>query len=174
MEKKFCEKISADAAKNCSRAEIFIMQHFEKKIAPKNARRLAKHILICEKCRELFVTMDEAAEAVIFDAPENFTESVMRAVRTLHAKKTETHALRFVWGISALIIGIALFFFRDSNLLTNFFVNYFSPAMEKFSGVFDFSVFSVSFDGLGLSALILVAVMGILLYALHNEETANA
>jgi hypothetical protein len=142
------------------------MQHFDKKIKPKNAQQLAKHILICEKCRELYLAMDEAAEAVLSDAPENFTESVMAAVREI-PKKSETYALRFVWGISALIIGIGLFFTQD----LNYFANIFSPAIEKIVSVFDFQV---SIDGLGLTALLLVAVMGILLYVLHNEEAAKA
>ena len=154
---------------DCSQSEIYIMQHFDKKIKPKNAQRLAKHILTCENCRELYLLMDETHETI--EAPENFTESVMQAVRKIPVatpkKQDGQLSLRLVWGFSALIIAVGLFVVQDLTHIANMLL----PIVESISGVFDFNV---AIDGLGFTALLLVAIMSVLLYVLHNQEHVKA
>ena len=156
----------------CSQAEIYIMQHFDKTIKPKNAQKLAKHILTCENCRELYFTMDEAAEfaeATDFtEAPEGFAESVMKEVRrvapAIPEKKEEKSVLRLVWGFCALIMAVCMFVMQDLTRLTNRLV----PLIDSISG------FNISIDYLGFTALLLVVIMSVLLYVLNNEESAKA
>jgi hypothetical protein len=145
------------------------MQHFDKTIKPKNAQRLAKHVLTCEACRSLYLVMDEAV--CENEAPENFTESVMEAVRGMAQpapKKEDCRlTLRLVWGFSALIMALGLFVIQDLTRLAERL----TPIADRIVNAFDFSI---SVDGLGFTALLLVAIMGILLYVLNNEESAKA
>jgi len=184
---------------DCKQSEIFMMQHFEKTIKPANASRLAKHVLICEPCRELYLTLDEAMECANAEefskAPESFTESVMAMVRAeeLYSKvvavtvTADSEAggqiiLRIIWSISAILLGIGLLFMLNPDMLSALMEAY--PVMETVvnvfysAGVFISNVgeriaqsgISFSADNLGVTALLFVAVMGTLLYVLHSGE----
>jgi len=140
------------------------MQHFDKTIKPKNSQRLAKHILTCEKCRKLYILMDEATETTLTEAPETITKSVMEAVRKIPViKADEQIALRIIWGLSALVMGILLFFVKD----LSYFSNISLPPIDSIVNTFDFTV---SVNSMGFSALLLATMMAVLLYVLHNEE----
>ncbi|MCL2047273.1 MAG: hypothetical protein FWG87_00975 [Defluviitaleaceae bacterium] len=170
---------------NCSRAESYIMKQFDSDppkvgMSPrslnsfradtihKNAQQLAKHVLACEKCRALYLAMDEAAEvaqADLTDAPPNFTEAVMRTVRGLPKKEAGVYfPMRLVWGVSMLVFAAALFFVEQVSHAANILI----AAVGEVLG--DVSSISGTMNGLGVTALLLVAFMSVLLYVLHNDE----
>jgi len=140
---------------DCQKAEILIMQHFEKTIKPANASKLAKHVLTCELCRELYVTLDEAMDFAnttneeLTPAPESFTNSVMAMVRaeepyakavlvtaeaasqmevTITKPETGGVILRIIWGFSAILLGVVMLFIFDPDLFYSVAGGY--PIME--------------------------------------------
>lgn len=175
---------------DCKQAEIFIMQHFEKKIAPENARALVSHVLTCEGCRENYLALDEAFEFAdggeLIAAPKNFTEKIMAAVRAeaVAAKASQKNSLplvyRIIWGAAAVLFGIALYFALNPAAfyslpapvvdgvlnLRDAFGNFAARAAE-WSAAHEFSF---SADIFGVTALFFVAVMGTLLFVLHSGE----
>jgi hypothetical protein len=175
------------------------MQHFEKKIKPPDARRLAKHIFICEPCREIYLTLDEASEiyhAEEFEnAPQNFTENIMVKVRAekMRASVTVTEnsagiqtVFKIIWSVSAIIFAIGLTFMLNPDLFHALTAAYpFAQnaigAMQTF-GVFagtlaeSISQIGMNFsaESFGITALVFAAVIGTLLYVLHSTEKAKA
>jgi|GEM_PF-1000271 len=75
---------------NCNSYENLMMRHFEKTISPQDAHKLMKHVLLCEHCRELYLTLDEATESVLKAPPANFTDKVMTTVRECARRTAET------------------------------------------------------------------------------------
>ncbi|MDR0272063.1 MAG: hypothetical protein LBI27_01940 [Clostridiales bacterium] len=180
---------------DCKQSEIYMMQHFEKTITPPNARELAKHVLICKKCRELYLTFDVAAEVSLnlTEAPENFTESVMTAVRAEARSKEitidyEAHGqtvLRIIWGLGAVLFGFGLLLMFNPEWFNSLTQTY--PSVEGImNAIYSAGVFingaaeSISqgvlitelpiSDGFAFAALAFAAVIGILLYVLHSGE----
>ena len=172
---------------DCKQSEIYIMQHFEKTITPINARRLAKHVLICENCRELYLTFDEAVEFTeaedLQTAPENFTEAVMTKVRaetaqieiSVHSETKGLLILRIVWGFSALLFGVGMMFILSPDLLNYLTETY--PAISSAGAYISEAADKLAQGGhtfindtLAVSALLFVAVTGTLLFVLHNGE----
>ncbi|MCL1843798.1 MAG: hypothetical protein FWF79_08295 [Defluviitaleaceae bacterium] len=163
----------------CKKAEKFFMQYFEKKIEPKNAIKLAKHIKTCENCRELYLVFDEAA---VFNenpgqklepVPQNFTDSVMAAISAdaKNAAYGKAKSLaQMIFGGAAIIFGLLLAFV-------------FEPVVGAFSGAglfmrdvaerFSQSDALLSVENMGVVALLFVAIPGILLYILQNGERIN-
>lgn len=180
---------------DCKQYELFIMQHFDRVIEPENASRLAKHILTCEKCRQLYLTLDEVMDfvsdenAVLSEAPANFTEAVMAGVRAekelvaaTYLTKTNGGSLvsRFIGAFNAVLFGLGITFALNPDIL------YLLPAptVENTLSVFS-SIGAVlnniaswveqagatlSSESLGITALLFVAVIGTLLFVLHSGE----
>ena len=182
---------AAPIGMKCKQAELLIMHHFEKTIEPADATKLAKHVMECEACRELYLVLDEGMEFAAEEAelpPVDFTESVMDKVRELPvyvkpvAKADISEmVLRVLWGFSAIILGVVLFFIFNPDTLASLSAAY--PVVNSVIGalasmgatvavVFEW----VSQDGvfaagdMGIAALLFVGVMGALLYVLHNGE----
>lgn len=178
---------------DCNQSELYMMQHFEKTIEPKNAKALAEHVLTCDSCRELYLTMDEAMDGFeLVAAPDNFTESVMGKVRELPVYSKPAVAissggvsivLRILWGISAIMLGVGLFFIFNPDLFTALAGSY--SAMESvinaLSGVGTAMVGAFEWlaqvsdpaaaGNLSIIALLFVAVTGSLLYVLHSGNS---
>lgn len=188
---------------NCKKAETFTMQHFEKNIKPANARKLAMHVLICKGCREFYLTLDEAMDtaneetfAALSHAPENFTDSIMAIICTERAylcrvqssfshKTNGWFALRILWGFSAVFLGVCLLFALNPDLL------YYLAGAYPVVGDIATALNSVALfigdaaewaaqnaallsgESLGITALLFVAVMGTLLYVLHDTPSAR-
>jgi len=164
-----------------------MMQYFEKTIKPKDSCKLAKHILVCEACRELYLTFDEAMDCVaeVTQAPENFTQSVMERV---HAEKpysgttaeTVRLAPRILAAVNIILFGIGFMFALNPDIIYTLP----QPVVENLLSVLT-SVGSAlniaaewvthvthSFSGIGVTALLFVIVMGTLLFVLHSGEKA--
>lgn len=173
----------------CSKTENLMMQHFEKTIKPKNAQRLAKHVISCGGCRELYLAFDEAAEyaeslaaegAEKLDAPPlGFTESVMAKVRAEipQVNAGELVASRFLWGIGALILGLGLMLALNPQLvyylpesLSLAFYAVVSSVGGFFYGISAQSGTAFPVEGLSATALFFVAVMGLLLCVLQRGD----
>ena len=184
---------------NCEKFELLIMQHFEQTIEPASAAELTKHVLRCENCRELYLMMDEATDETSEDilAPVNFTASVMDKVRELPVyQKPETQkikesgmfTLRILWGFSAIIFGVGVLFMFNPDLLTALagsypivysIVDFITAVGMAVGGVMEWLSMAFAPAGaaneLGVIALLFVAVMGVLLFALNNSgHSVNA
>ena len=103
---------------DCNQAELAMMEHMEKTIHPARARDLAEHTMHCESCREYYIGFDMALE-VLNDAelstpPADFTQNIMDQVLKLPAhsipEPRASTALRVLWGLGAIFLGIALLF----------------------------------------------------------------
>jgi len=103
---------------DCNQADLAMMEQMEKSIHPSRAKDLATHLLKCESCREYYVGFDMALD-VLSDAelsvpPVHFTTNIMAHVRRLPAHTPPqpgvTPALRVLWGLGAIFLGIALLF----------------------------------------------------------------
>jgi len=185
---------------DCNQSELYIMQHFEKTIEPKHAKELAEHVLSCESCRELYLSMDDAMDFVmetthgrleLMEAPANFTESVMGKVRALPAYSKQTVAvvvssggvsivLRVLWGISAILLGVGLLFIFNPEWLAGSY-----PVLESImNSISNFGVAMVgafewlaqvsdpaAVGNLSIIALLFVALTGSLLYVLHSGNS---
>jgi anti-sigma factor RsiW len=102
---------------NCQQADHAFMLYADKTIKPAAASALAKHVLTCDDCRELFLAFDEALDDISqFDdpAPADFTAHVMKAVRELPpytqaaTRALSDVAIRVFWGLCAVLLGISL------------------------------------------------------------------
>jgi len=103
---------------DCNQAELAMMEHMEKTIHPARARDLAQHVMHCESCREYYIGFDMALD-VLSDAelsvpPVHFTQNIMAQVCRLPAytppQPRATTAMRILWGLGAIFLGIALLF----------------------------------------------------------------
>ena len=178
---------------DCHKAQTAIMQQIEKTIKPADARDLTKHILKCEDCRDLYLAMDEAAElpeAELTAAPDDFMQQVMAQVHQLPAYTTPVAArgqmgLRVLWGLSAVIFGVGLFFFLNPDLVYTL-VNTYPAAAAIRDGLQAIGAFGANalewiaqsagtatfadMPSMSIGALVLVGVMGTLIYVLHRME----
>jgi len=175
---------------DCKLIELLIMQHFDKTIEPADAKKLAEHVMACESCRELYLVMDESMEvAEKFDdlakgfPPVDFTESVMNQVRELPAhSKPETAAstetggsvvLRLLWGMSAIILGAGIWLMSLAEVppVVDSVIYALTSVGVAIAGVFDGLAQNGGAGGnLSVVALLFVAMMGTLLFVLHNGE----
>ena len=173
---------------NCKKYENLMMQHFDGKIQPRDACELAKHVLVCETCRELYLTFDESAECAqeITPAPENFTKHVMAAVReekkysAAKEKNENSFAPRLLAAFNVVLLGLGFMFALNPDII------YFLPppvlenllsalssvgaAMNAAAEWTAQTVHSVSAEGIGVIALIFAAITGVLLFVLQNGE----
>jgi len=184
---------------DCNLAELYMMHHFEKTISPEDAQALAQHLMVCEACRESYVMFDENMECfteqvdfVMAEPPADFTENVMTKVRGMAAYskviiKSESPAggqiiLRVLWGFSAVLIGALVFFFFNPDMFAAF-AETFPVAYSIQNAFIEFGTFlsgslasvaqsaaPVASDNLSVTAILFVAVMGTLLFILHNGE----
>ncbi|MCL2372388.1 MAG: hypothetical protein FWC78_03185 [Defluviitaleaceae bacterium] len=170
---------------DCKQSELAMMQHFDKIIHPKTARKLAKHILTCQSCRELFLLMDESAEIELVEAPAGFTQTVMAKVNTAGAYSPQDR-LAFpgmLWGLVAIIAGALLIAVANTDLINTITNGY--PLMEMIMYVFGDAVVAVrmtaerfmhgirelNLDGwLSISALALSMMMIGLLAVLYKDD----
>ena len=176
---------------DCSQSEIFMMQHFEKTIKPKNANALARHVLSCESCRELYLAFDEGFDisaGELTEAPSGFTESVMGKVREFpDYKKAVTGsisvALRVLWGLSAIVTGIVLLFifnphwigilgetFPAADTVIDAIAGFGAIISTIFTGTYQNGGVYDSVRDSGIAALLFVTLAGTLLFVLHNGE----
>jgi len=103
---------------DCIQAELAMMEHMEKTILPPRARDLAQHVLECETCREYYIGFDMAfdvlSDEVLKIPPTNFTHNIMAQVRKLPAhapaEPSASPAMRVMWGLGAIFLGVALLF----------------------------------------------------------------
>ena len=166
-----------------------MMQHFDhvEHLSPEKAQDLAKHILICKACREIYLTFDEISETVesdtkqIANTPTGFTEAVMEKVRGGLA------TVRILWGLGAIISGTVLLFMYNTDWLAA--LSQAHPAIDTvistLASVGEFfrrasewlqqgvTPYSATANNYGIFALAIVALMGTLLIVLHNGEKVN-
>ena len=181
---------------DCNQADLAMMEQMEKTIHPSRAKDLAAHLLNCESCREYYVGFDMALD-VLSDAqlsvpPVHFTQNIMAQVRRLPAhtpsQPSVTPALRILWGLGAIFLGIALLFAFNpewlqaitaaspaiDGMLTAlgsarlFFADMLeglAPASQGANGIAELSLFNVS--------LAFVFVMAALLLVLQRSEKSH-
>jgi len=182
---------------DCNQASIAMMEHMEKTIQPAQARDLATHVLECESCREYYIGLDMALD-VLDDAelsipPADFTPAVMSEVRKLpahtpaEAVERASVALRVLWGLSAIFLGVGLLFAFNPEWLSA--VTEASPVVQNvlgamgtawqfISGLIDGLVSSYQgANGSSLSvtsvAIVFVVIMGVLLVVLQRSEKSH-
>ena len=174
----------------CKQSEIFMMEHFEKTISPKNAKELAQHVLSCASCRTLYLMFDEVAEFAaeeIVAAPEGFTSAVMTSVRaeateTVKAKAPDMQVfMQILWGLSAIFMGVGSYFIFNPDVLAGLATTH--PIVDGFvhaagvvgtffsSGAQWFMHMEVSaVSGLSAVALFFVVMLGAVLTVLYRDE----
>jgi len=182
----------------CSQAEIAMLQHMETTISLKDARRLAQHVQECQSCREYYLAFDEtmeyaAAEIDWKEAPESFTAAVMAAVHhmPIHSKPEVVEeikrnglvTLHILWGASAILFGIALFFAFNpdsfTSLINSFpifdsiatFITGIGASLSQALGNMRYNHTIES--SLGIAALLFVLILGSLLVVLHKDERTS-
>ena len=181
---------------DCNQAQFAMMEHMEQTIHPAQASKLAKHVLECESCREYFVGFDMALDVLgdeeLSAPPTDFTMAVMNEVKKLPAHapaqpaESTSVAIRVLWGLSAIFLGVSLLFVFNPEWLTAIIesspvvegiLGAFGAAWQFIAGVFDGVVPSYQASTGGLSmfniAIVFVAVMGILLVVLHRSEKSH-
>ncbi|MCL2404636.1 MAG: hypothetical protein FWC92_03705 [Defluviitaleaceae bacterium] len=103
---------------DCNQAGLAMMEHMEKTIQPASARDLAQHVMHCESCREYYIGIDMAldvlSEEELSVPPVHFTQNIMAHVRRLPVhtppQPSATPAIRILWGLGAIVLGVALLF----------------------------------------------------------------
>jgi hypothetical protein len=183
---------------DCKSAGDAMLLYADKKIKPAKASALAKHLLTCESCKEYFMAFEEMSEAALSEefkmeeAPAGFTESVMKKVGRLPVCEPRYANLpdiliRVFWGLSAVIIGAALFLMYNTDASAAFIAAY--PRLEGFAryinalGVSLTQAFDLSASALinlgtenaldiqsGFLALFFVALLAIVLFVLQRGE----
>ena len=177
---------------DCKHAELAMMAHVEKSILPADAKDLAQHLMGCEVCREYFVGFDMALEVLddekLSVPPINFTQNVMAKVNKLpaHSQAGVSVALRVIWGLGAIVLGVGLLLAFNPEWLNAFMASY---AVDGVLGAVDgFRLFFAElFEGAGYQAgsleglsmfnvaLVFVIVMGALLMVLQiSEKSTNS
>lgn len=187
---------------NCEQIEVLMLKHMEKTISAEDAAELAGHVQDCQSCREYYLAFDEAMEAMdgfatakieIDQAPDNFTANVMAQVRKTPACVTPAIAtarqkgrvaLYAFWGVSAIIVAVALVLAYNPHYLINLADAYpifegAAAAMQQAVSAFgqvpewlmnDTDVMAHAF---GVAALAFVLVLGMLLVVLHKDESRS-
>jgi len=182
----------------CSQAEIAMLQHMETTISLKDARRLAQHVQDCESCREYYLAFDEIMECTAAEtessaywqeAPESFTAAVMTKVHHMpvhskpevveEIKRSGLVTLHILWGASAILFGIALFFAFNPDSFTNL-INSFPifdsivTSITGFGASLSQALTNMRYNhtiesSLGIAALLFVLILGSLLVVLHKD-----
>ncbi len=174
---------------DCNKAAEAMLQYMEKTIKPATAKALALHLLDCESCREYFtaldMTMDALDEGIVefSNAPVGFTEAVMEKVSALpvyHEKKKEglnyKLIMRIAGGVSTVLMGVALII---TSVLTSGTGDLFAGLSEWANGVFvyftqdgasEMGAFLANVPVLGVSALVIAAVIAALLITLQRSD----
>jgi hypothetical protein len=167
---------------DCKKADIALLQYAEKTIKPAAASALAKHVLTCENCRELFLAFDEAIESagsLTDEAPAGFTENVMKEIHKLppHIKIKDTLVsdtiMRVFSGVCALLMGFGLLLAETP--LSNMFtaaggmiqnsIHWFLYAGSQLG-----ATASAAFPSLAISALFFLCIVGAALAVLLRNE----
>ena len=176
---------------NCKHADILIMQYAEKTIKPNDAKKLIKHLSICDDCRESFLAFDVCLdETEIHEAPADFADNVMMKVKEIKLAlpvlkppgllsriipPTLPQGIKqVVVGISAILAGIILFIAMHLGLEIEFFypasqfvldqVEFLVPFVESISSNLSSSV------GFSQFTFVFVPLLSLFLYVLHNTE----
>ena len=176
---------------DCNKAETAMMQFLEKRVKPRMAAALARHVLQCDGCREMFIAMDEASEVELTDAPSGFTEAVMAKVAALPAEASRKSAtpkadifIRVAWGVSAILLGVCLAFLYNPNLLGDL-ISAFPPLGSVIELINDAYLFLLNaLEGVwqsgssftmadGIPALLFVLMIGALLFILQSTDKAK-
>ena len=158
---------------DCKQADLFFMRYAENKLEPRAAKNLARHLLVCENCRESFAAFDSCLdETPIIEAPADFTQNVMAQVR-------ELGGVGFAWrqvavGFAAIFVGVLLFAFLNFGYSGYFFgtlfelVQYYSLAITPFFESITASLgTSEHFSQL---TFLFVPILSLLLFVLHTTE----
>jgi hypothetical protein len=183
---------------NCKQADTALMQYAEKNIQHETAAALAKHVLTCESCREVFLLFDEAMETTdepVKTIPIDFTDTVMTAVRGLppYAKTAAVGSradvgARVFWGLCAVLMGVALYGMVNPESIAALLNSYpqayavlgalaaFSDSLQLFANQFLSSgsrLGTAASPWFMASTLFFVAIVGTLLAVLVREEKIN-
>jgi len=174
------------ATLNCDQAEISMLKYAEKTIQPAEASKLAHHVLGCGTCREYYLLFDEIVEAAatnleLHEPPVNFTAIVMANVRA--TTQPRASMLHLLWGVSAILLGVALFLAYNPALLAQ--LTHAFPAvsgavysiMAYMGNALDYVIQSAGAhtvgNHFGIAALVFVLMLSSLLVVLHREEEAT-
>ena len=181
---------------NCNQAEVAMMEHMEKTIHPARARDLAQHVMDCESCREYYVGFDMALDVLsdpeLSIPPADFTQNIMAQVIKLPAHTppmpSASPAIRVIWGLGAIFLGIALLFafnpgwwqavtaaspvfdsifaaLGTASLFLTELMEGMAPIAQSASGIAGLSMFNI--------ALVFVFVVGALLLVLQRSEKSH-
>ena len=163
---------------SCKRAENLIMQHIESRLEPKEANTLAKHVLKCKNCRELYLMMDRAVEVATKEAPEGFTASVMARIDTV-AEPAASFAKKIITGTVGLIFIAVVFVFAYSPALSPALYTLWGELLSAFLLIRDFAVdiirqftpeVNLNITIISFVALALMLVSGGLAYVLQQGD----
>ena len=185
---------------NCDFAETLIMKHMECTITEDESKALYAHTLECENCKEYYLAFDEVMEFAANDntlwieAPVNFTANVMAEVTKapIYAKAAQPEVekarsqmmFHILWGVSAIMLGVALFFVYNPAHFDGLIERL--PALASASAWVS-SVWAAISGGmdrvmqnnmtiesnLGVTALLIVLIIASLLVALHRSEKVS-
>ena len=177
---------------DCKQADGFMMQYAENTIEPNDAKDLAKHLLVCEDCRESFVAFDICLdETPVIEAPIDFAQNVMTRVKDMKAANvvlplanTALQSPRFsskfvqaAIGLCAILVGVILFIALNFGYAGDFFgtmselVQYYSIAIAP---LFDSLRASLgSSTHFSQFTFIFVPVLSVLLFVLHSTEKSD-
>ena len=181
---------------DCIQAELAMMEHLEKTIQPAQARDLAQHVMHCEPCREYYIGLDMALDVLndeeLSTPSEHFTQNIMAQVRRLPAhtlpEPHATPAMRVMWGLGAIILGVSLLFAFNpewwqavtaaSPVLDGILAALSSArlfAAEMLEGLISTQQGAATIVGLPVFnvAIIFVFVVGALLMALQHSEKSH-
>jgi len=179
----------------CSQAETAMLQHMETTISLKDAHRLAQHVQECASCLEYYLAFDETMEYAAMEtdwqeAPESFTAAVMTEVHHMpvHTKPEVVEAIKrnglvtlhILWGASAILFGIALFFAFNPDRFTNLVSSYpiFDNIATFITGIgtsLSQALSNMQYghtieSSLGVAALLFVLILCSLLVVLHKDQ----
>jgi len=182
----------------CSQAEIAVLSHMEKTISLEDAHKLVQHMQECESCREYYLAFDEimeyaaSAETDWQEAPAGFTAAIMAEVNNMpvYVKHEQPIAaeirsrglatLHILWGISAILMGVVLFFAFNPDHFTNLtntypifdrIATFISGMGASFSQMLDSMQSTHTIESsLGIAALLFTLLLGSLLVILHKDQ----
>jgi len=177
---------------NCELAEILVMKHMEQTILPGEKEVLHTHMTECDSCREYYLAFDEVLEyaanenTLWIETPANFTANVMGEIKKAqpaleNEKVRSSIGLHILWGASAILLGVALFFMYNPAYFTN--LTELFPTLANISAWVArvWAAIARTMDSIlqsqqtietsiGVTALAMVLVMAILLVVLHRSE----
>lgn len=177
---------------DCNSSEILMMKHMEGLLSAEEATDLKNHVLECETCREYYLAYDEMMEhaalpqAVWVDAPKGFTAAVVAHVFQPEPEVIRRRGLAIlhvVWGLGAILLGVALFFaFNPEQLATLVDMSPIVATMATawasiaawLAQVSELVATDMPEVGASIILLVFVVVIGSLLFALQRGEEENA